>query len=161
MTDFDNAALTSVQDPDASDVLAFEVGGITVGWRADGLALKRASDRGVEVGEVLQSLARLDEAQDLMGELEDADDEAEAEALTEQLEETGLSMAAFLEVVATIVWVGALRINEDVRRDAILSLMDMETVAELPLEVMLDRLVPEVEDEMDSSGKGKREPSAT
>jgi len=150
---FDNADLTSVPAPDEKDIIAFEVKGYTLGWRADGLAIQRASDRGLEVGQILDDITRLGQAEEIREELQEVESEEEidTEAL-ESLEEVGLQMGEYVRLVARIVFVGAIRIEPAISWEAVLSLVDMHSIGDLPLEEMVSRLVPEIEEE-DTVGK--------
>lgn len=156
---FDNEALSDIASEDVlqeGDVLTFEVeyGGDThtIGWRADGLALQRAADQGLEVGEILEKVTRLATTTELTEELSDDLDEEEVEELVQEIEDTGLEMSEYVELVAEIVWIGWLRIDPSMPFEAVLALIDQRTIAEdIPLGSMLDRLMPAVEEE----GEGK------
>jgi len=159
MPDFDNSALTSVPTPDEEDALMFEISGYTLGWRASGLALQRASDRGVEVGEILADLQRLFAADVDEEDLEDLDEEE----IEEKLEMQG-GMADFMGVVTKLTWLGAIHFEEQIQLDAIRAILDMENAGDLPLDQMLTRIFPAIDDEMgESEGKeqGKPQTQAT
>jgi hypothetical protein len=154
-TDFDNSALTSVPTPSEDDALMFELSGYTLGWRASGLSLQRASDRGVEVGELLADLQRLFSADISEEDL----DEMDEEEIEEALEMEG-GIADFLSVIAKLVWVGALHFEEEVSLDAIRAILDVEAVGDVPVDLMLSKIFPAIEDEMgDDSGKKTQETS--
>jgi len=148
--DFDNSFLS---DPDATpaheDALVFEVSGQKIGWRASGLALKRASDQGLEVGELLADLQTLFSADIDEEDLEEMD-EGEIE---EEVQMEG-GVAQLLDVAAKLVFVGALHFNAAVRQDVILSILDTSNVGDLPLDRMLQRIFPALEEEGEA-GKGK------
>jgi hypothetical protein len=148
-SDFDNSALTSVPTPGEDDALMFEVGGYTLGWRASGLALQRASDRGLEVGELLHELQTLFSAD--IGE-EDLEEMSE-EDIQEEIEMEG-GVADFLSIVAKLIWTGALHFESDVDLDAIRAILDVEAVGDVPVDLMMSKIFPALEDEMgDEPGK--------
>jgi hypothetical protein len=148
-SDFDNSALTSVPTPGEDDALMFEVSGYTLGWRASGLALQRASDRGLEVGELLHELQTLFSADINESDLEEMD-EGEIE---QEIEMEG-GVADFLSIVAKLIWTGALHFESDVDLDAIRAILDVEAVGDVPVDLMMSKIFPALEDEMgDESGK--------
>lgn len=152
MPDFDNAQLTSVPTPEADDALMFELGGLTIGWRPSGLALSRATSQNVSVGKILSDLQALF-ASDLTEEdLEEMSEEEIAETLDEQA-----TLSDTLGVVAQLVWVGTLHFEEGVRLDAIKALLDPDNVGDVPVEEMLSRIFPALEEER-AEGKA---PAAT
>ena len=155
MPDLDNSALTSVPTPSQEDALMFELKGYTLGWRASGLALQRASDRDVEVGELLADLQMLFSADIDEGQLEDMSEEE----IEEKLEMQG-GVADFLSIVAKLIWTGALHFESDVDLDAIRAILDVEAVEEVPVDLMLSKIFPAIEDEMGAeSGKKTQETS--
>jgi len=152
MADFDNADLTSVPTPEADDALMFEISGLTIGWRPSGLALDRAQSQGVSVGEILVDLEALF-ASDLTEEdLEEMGEEEVQEALDEEA-----TLSDTLGVVAKLVWVGALHFEESVQKDAVQAIIDPENVGDVPVEEMLARIFPALEEER-AEGKEQGEP---
>jgi hypothetical protein len=155
----DNAKLTDVPAP-AEDALKFDLAGYTIGWKVDGLALKRAAERGVEVGQVLDDIQRIfaAQAQNLSDEeLEEIVPEGEElpDIAPEESEEVTLS--EITDVFARLIWVGALRFEPNVKREAILALVSPDVLADIPTDRMLGQLVPAAEEEMDVSGAEGKE----
>jgi hypothetical protein len=151
MSDFDTSVLTEVQSPEPDDVIAFELQGYTIGWRADGLALRRAADRGVEVGEILQQLDSLFSVDIDPEELEDLSEE-EIEDLVEERMETDSSVSGFVSTVVTLIWLGTLRFEPDAKQEAIASLIDLKEIENVPIDEMLAKIFPKIEDELDGAG---------
>lgn len=151
MPDLDNAALTEVPTPSADDALMFELNGYTLGWRPSGLALKRAADRGLEIGEILVDLQKLFTS--------DVDPEDLKEMSEEELEEANLGATGgfsdLTDIVAELVWLGTLHFEPEVRQDAILALIDPESMEDLPVDRMMQRLFPAIKDELEEEGEGK------
>lgn len=148
MADFDNAELTSVPTPDQDDALMFELSGLTIGWRPSGLALDRAQSHGVEVGEILSGLQALFASGLDEEDLDEMSEEEIAEALNSEA-----TLSDTLGVVAQLVWVGALHFEEGVRLDAVQALIDPENVGDVPVEEMLNRIFPALDEER-AEGKG-------
>jgi hypothetical protein len=144
MTDFQNADLTTVPTPSEEDALAFTLKGYRLAWRASGLALKRASDRGVELEDVFDGIMQLGALADEVSETGEASlDDIDADAL----QATTTNM---LVTMARLVWLGGLHFEADLNLEAILSLVDLKSAEELPLEAMVEQILPTIEDELDS-----------
>ncbi|WP_251961576.1 hypothetical protein [Salinibacter ruber] len=161
MNDFDNSFLTDNDHPAAhEDAIVFEVKGNAVGWRASGLALKRAADKGMEAGDLLSKLQRLFGSGIDPEELEGLSEEEAQELVEEELEMTG-GMSDFLTVVADLVWLGTLHFEPGAKREALLGLIDPQNAGEVPVERMLSKVFPAVEEESEEadSGKGQGNPS--
>jgi len=155
MADFDNAELTSVPTPEADDALMFELSGLTIGWRPSGLALQRAQSQGVSVGEILSDLEALF-ASDLTEEdLEEMSEEEIAEALDSEA-----TLADTLGVVALLVWLGALHFEASVQKEAVQAIIDPDNVGDVPVEKMLARIFPVLEEER-AEGNAQPETSTT
>lgn len=153
MPDFDNSFLSQEDHPAVhEDALVFELNGQTLGWRASGLALKRAADQGTDVGEVLVDLQTL-----FAADLEEEDLEEMSEEEIEEAMEIQAGVADFLSLVAKTVWIGTLHFEPGARRENVLAILDASVVEEVPLEKMLSKIFPAIEDEV-SEGK---EPEAT
>jgi len=151
---FDNSFLAQEDHPSAhEDALVFSIGEQKIGWRASGLALKRASDAGMEVGELLVDLQHLFAA-DLD---EEALEEMSEEEVEEALEMQG-GMADMMETAAKLVWLGALHFEPNARREVILSIIDSSNLGAVPLGEMLQRVFPALEDE---GGSGKKPEEAS
>ena len=133
---FDNDAFTEVQTTE-DRALTFEVAGHKVGWLVDGLAIERARDRGHELGEILSELQKLDEIED-----------------AESVEEAANRFADMYPAVARLVWLGMLRFNEDTSYDAVLGIVDNDTIEDLPMGDMMDRIFPGEDEEL-PDGEGK------
>lgn len=133
---FDNDAFTEVQ-PAEKRALTFELAGRGVGWLADALAIERARDRGQQLGEILGELEKLDDIEN-----------------ASSIEEAANRFADMYPAVARLVWFGMLRFNEEVSYEAILSVLDNDTLAELPLAEMMERIFPEQDEEL-PDGEGK------
>jgi hypothetical protein len=156
MQDFDNSFLTENDHPAVhEDAFVFEIKGQAIGWRASGLALKRASDQGVEVGELLADVQQVFSAADL--DEEDIEEMSEEE-MGEVLMESG-GVAYVLDVAATVIWIGALHFNANVRQEAVLSILDFSMLGDLPINEMVSRIFPEIEDEEETAGKETEEDS--
>ncbi|MCS4087303.1 hypothetical protein GGQ10_002129 [Salinibacter ruber] len=155
MPDFDNSFLSEENASTHEDALVFELAGHKVGWRASGLALKRASDQGMEVGELLADLQTLFSADLDEEDLEDMSEEEIEEAL-----QVDGGVAQMMDLAAKLVWTGALHFEENAKREVILAMIDPESVGELPMDDMLTRVFPALEDEVDGDmGKGQGETS--
>jgi len=154
MPDFDKSFLAA--DDHAAvheDAIVFEIKGQPIGWRASGLALKRASDQGHDVGEILADLQMLFAA--------DLDEEDLEEMSEEEIEEAlnvDVGMADFFAVVAKTIWVGVLHFEANARQENVLGLLDAESIGDVPVERMLSKIFPALTGE-DDSGKGKGESS--
>jgi len=133
---FDNSVFTEPQSAE-DKALTFELSGHEVGWLADALAIERAKDRGAQLGEILGELQKLDEIEDAAS-----------------VEEAANRFADMYPAIARLVWFGMLRFNEDVSFEAILGAIDNDSLEELPLEEMMDRIFPD-EDEQLPEGEGK------
>jgi len=153
--DFDNAELTSVPTPEADDALMFELSGLTIGWRPSGLALNRAQSHGVEVGEILGKLQVIFSADISEEELEEMSEEEIAEAM-----DADATLADAMEVVALLVWTGALHFEEGSSLEAVQAIIDPENVGDIPVEQMLGRIFPALEEER-AEGKAQPETSTT
>lgn len=156
MADFDNAELTSVPTPEEDDALMFELAGLTIGWRASGLALERASDRGVEAGQLLDSVQTLFGAGIDPDDFEDLSEEELEEKAQEELEG---DLADMLAVVADLIWLGALHFEAGIKRNAVLAILDPENVEGVPIDLMLSRIFPAIEEEVGDLGKEPKETS--
>jgi len=159
MPQFDNASLTSVPDPDAKDVLVIEVQGRTLGWCGDGLAIKRAKQAGIEIGDILDDIRRIAEANDILDEMEDADSEEDIdEEALKELEKKGLGLSEYVEMVARLLWVGLLRLEPNVPLDAAYALVSIKTLDNLPVAAMVEQIIPDIdEDAQGDSPAGKRQ----
>jgi len=157
MPQFDNAALTSVPDPGEKDVLVIEIQGRTLGWCGDGLAIKRAKHQGVEIGDILDDIRRIAEVSDILDEIEDAgsEEDIDEEVLTE-LEEKGLGLSEYVEMVARLLWVGLLRLESNVPLDAAYALVSIKTLDDLPVAAMVEQIIPDIEED-DTAGKEQGE----
>jgi len=151
MPDFDNSQLTSVPTPEADDALMFELSGLTIGWRPSGLALSRAKSQGVSVGDILSSLQALFAADLSEEDLEEMSEEEIAEKVD------GVGLSDTLDVIAQLVWVGALHFEEEIRLEAVQSIIDPDSVGEVPVEQMLSRIFPE----LDERAEGKETPETS
>ncbi|MCS3827444.1 hypothetical protein GGP85_002914 [Salinibacter ruber] len=146
----DNSALTEVPTPDSTDALMFDLGDYTLGWRPSGLALERASDKGMELGEILADLQTLF-ASDI--DLSDFDEEELEEMSEEEIEEElegdlSSGFSDLTSVYAKLVWLGALHFEAGIKLDAILAIIDPESLEDLPIDQMLQRVFPAIQDEM-------------
>lgn len=150
MADFDNSALTSVPTPDEDDALMFDVAGYTLGWRPSGLALKRASDKGMELGEILVDLQTLFESD---VDTEDLDEE--------DIDEEDLDLSSgfsdLTSVYAKLIWLGTLHFEAQIKLEAILALIDPGSLEDVPVDEMLSRVFPAIQDEMEDSSEGDSE----
>ena len=156
MADFDNSFLSEQDTTSAhEDALVFEIEGQPIGWRASGLALKRAADAGLEAGRLLYDLQKLFTA--------DVDEE-DLEEMTEEEIEEELSMsggmADMMDVVAKLTWVGALHFEPNAKQEVILSILDTSNVGEVPVGDMLTRIFPALEED-DTAGKATEEAEET
>jgi hypothetical protein len=142
MADFDNSQLTSVPTPEADDALMFELSGLTIGWRPSGLALDRAQSQGVSVGKILADLQALFASDLTEDDLEEMSEEEVAEALDGEA-----TLSDTLGVVSQLVWVGALHFEESIRQDAVQAIIDPENVGDVPVEEMLARIFPALDEE--------------
>lgn len=156
MQQFDNASLTSVPDPDETDVLVIDIKGNRIGWCGDGLAIKRAKHQGVEIGDILDDIRRIAEVSDILDEIEGADseDDIDEEAL-KQLGEKGLGLGEYVDMVARLLWVGMLRIEPNVPLDAAYALVSVKTLDDLPVAAMVEQIIPDIDEEDDTVGKGQ------
>jgi len=138
MPDFDNSFLAE-EDHAAvhEDAIVFEIKGQPIGWRASGLALKRAADQGHDVGEILADLQILFGSDIDEDELEDMSEEEIEEELN-----VDVGMSDFYEVVAKTVWVGVLHFEPNAKQENILGLLDAESVGDVPTERMLSKIFP-------------------
>jgi hypothetical protein len=148
MNDLQNADLTTTPTPREDDALQFELSGYRIGWRPSGLALERAADQGVELGQILRDVSdlhALTQAEEENGEWTD-----------EELRELNLTAARIMTMVARIVWLGGLHFEKDFSYEAVLSLLDWDAIEALPLAAMVERMIPRLEDEagdVDTAGK--------
>jgi len=155
MPDFDNSFLAQDDHPSVhEDAIVFEIKGQPVGWRASGLALKRAADQGHDVGEILADLQVLFSADVDKAELEEMSEEEIEEEL-----DTDVGMADFYSVVAKTIWVGVLHFEPNARQNAVLGLLDAESIADVPTERMLSKIFPALTGEEGAEGKGKGQAS--
>lgn len=155
----DNSALTEVPTPDSDDALMFDLGGYTLGWRPSGLALQRASDKGMELGEILADLQTLF-ASDI--DLDDFDEEELEEMSEEELEEeldTDLSsgFSDLTSVYAKLIWLGALHFESGIKLDAVLAIIDPESLEDVPVDEMLQRVFPALAEEVDEETADEEE----
>jgi len=153
MPDFDNSFLVEDSGDESvhEDALVFELApDQPVGWRASGLALKRAADRGLEIGEILEDLQLLFAADFDEEELEDMDEEEIEEEL-----EVDTGFVDFIDLVGKLVWLGALHFEPNVSRKMVLAAIDAESLEEIPLDAMLQRVFPAIQDEVEESDAGK------
>lgn len=135
---FDNDAFTEVQSAE-DRALTFELGGHEVGWLADGLAIERAKSQGHELGEILSQLSALDDIES-----------------AETMEDAANGFAGMYPAVARLCWLGMIRFNKDVTQEAILSVIDLDAIEEIPIGEMMDRIFPSEDEETpegDSEGK--------
>lgn len=154
MPDFDNSFLAQDDHPSVhEDAIVFELKGQPVGWRASGLALKRAADQGHQMGEIIADLQKLFAADVDEEDLEDMDEEEIEEEL-----EVEVGMSDFYEVVAKTIWIGVLHFEASARQENVLGLLDADSIEDVPVERMLSKIFPALTDE-DDSGKGKGESS--
>lgn len=157
MPDFDNSFLSQEDHPSVhEDALVFSINSQTIGWRASGLALKRASDKGMEAGQLLADLQMLFSADIDEEDLEGLDEE-EIEAKLEEELEMQAGIADFIGVVAKLVWLGTLHFEPEAKQEAVLGLLDTSNVDEAPVEDMLSKVFPAIDDEVDDMGKGQKE----
>jgi len=134
MPDFDSFdALTEVPEERA---LAVELSGNTFPWLPEGLAIKRAEDRGWTLGEILEQLEVLDELADAEGD-EDAD-----------IKEVADTMSGVYPAVARLTWFGFLQFDETVEYDAVLGIVGPSTLSELPIGEMMNRVFPGEDEEL-------------
>ena len=154
MPDFDNSFLSETDTQSAhEDALVFEIAGQPIGWRASGLALKRAADAGLETGQLIFDLQQL-----FAADVDEEDlEEMGEEEVEEELEMSG-GIADMMDVVAKLVWTGALHFEANAKRDVILSILDTSNVGEVPVGEMLTRIFPALKGE-ENSGKGQGETS--
>lgn len=140
----DNAKLTEVPTPSSDEALQFDLGEYTIGWRPSGLALQRASEKGMELGEILADLQALFDADIDAEELAEEDLES-GEEVIEEIDTTGFSNLT--GVYAKLIWLGALHFEREIKIEAILALIDPEAIEDLPIGLMLDRAFPAIQDE--------------
>ncbi|MCS4139593.1 hypothetical protein GGQ13_003048 [Salinibacter ruber] len=147
MPDFDNSFLVEDAGDDSihEDALVFELAeGQPVGWRASGLAIKRASDKGMELGQILEDLRKLFGSSVSEEELEEMSEEEIEEEL-----EGGASFAQLVDLVGKLTWLGALHFEPNVSRRRVLAAMDSESLARVPLEEMLSKVFPALSEEVE------------
>lgn len=149
MPDFDNSFLAEDDHPAVhEDALVFEVAGQKLGWRASGLALKRASDHGTEVGEILTDLQMIFTSDLSQEDLEEMSEEEIEAALDAQ---AGIS--DFIAMIAKAVWVGVLHFEPNARQENVLALIDTESLEDVPFEQMLSKIFPALEEAAEDSGE--------
>lgn len=139
MADFDS--FDALSDSPKDRALPVDVGGLTLPWLVDGLTIKRAQQKGYELGEILGELEALSGLADEETDVEDAINAA----------------GDAYEAAARLLWLGFLRF-EDVDYDQVLGLVGPDTIADLPLAAMMSRLFPDAEED---SGKAKEGAGAT
>lgn len=162
MADFSNSFLA--EDDHAAvheDALVFEINDQTLGWRPSGLALKRASDQGHDIGEILAGLQTLFHSDLSEEDLEEMSEEEVEEAL-----EVQGGLADLLSLVAKVIWIGTLHFEPESRQENVLALLNAENVRDVPLEEMLSRIFPAIEEEASDedeadSGKAQEEDSGS
>jgi hypothetical protein len=159
MNDFDNSFLAQEDHPSVhEDAIVFEIKDQPIGWRASGLALKRASDKGVEAGELLVGLQSLFGADINEEDLEGLDDDEIEQKIEDEMQMEG-GMSDFMSVVADLVWIGTLHFEPKSRRESILGLLDADNIESMPVDRMLRKIFPAIESEVtgdeEKSGKGK------
>ena len=136
MANFDNSKFSDVQGAEER-ALVFDLGGQSVGWLVDGLAIERAKAQGVQLGEVLSQLEDLSNITDAQ------DTQTAANAF-----------AGIYPAMARLVWLGMLRFNGDVSYEAILGALDVSSVGEIPAAEMMGRIFPSRDESLpESSGK--------
>lgn len=154
MPDFDNSFLVEDSDDESvhEDALVFELApDQPIGWRASGLAIERAADRGLQVGEILEDLQNLFTADISEEELEDMSEEE-----IEQELDVGGGFAEFISLVGKLVWLGALHFEPNVSHNRVLAAIDAESLEEIPLDQMLSRIFPALtEESADEETAGK------
>ncbi|AFH22424.1 hypothetical protein OSG_eHP25_00015 [environmental Halophage eHP-25] len=148
MSEFDNSALTEVQTPRSEDALQFELKGNTIGWYPSGLALQRAKDRGIELEDILDGIFQLQRVTEKVDNL-DEDEEIDEELVSELIQ---AQTSDVLITIAKLVWVGGLHFEPNFSLEAVLSLLELEDLEDLPMELMMQKILPEV-DEASDSGK--------
>lgn len=150
MPDFDNSFLAEEDHPAVhEDAIVFELNGQPIGWRASGLALNRAADHGLQAGELLADLQLLFSAGVDEEDLEDLSEEEIEEEL-----ELGTNISDFFSVVAKTIWIGVLHFEPGARQQNILALLDPESIEEVPVERMLSKIFPAIDEEMgEAEGK--------
>lgn len=156
MPDFDNSFLAQDDHPSVhEDAIVFEIKGQPIGWRASGLALKRAADQGHQMGEILADLQKLFAADIDEEELEGMSEEEIEEEL-----EIEVGMSDFYEVVAKTVWIGVLHFEPGARQENVLGLLDADSIEDVPVDRMLSKIFPALTGE-EGSGKGKGQSSGS
>lgn len=151
MSDFDNSFLTEAADDESvhEDALVFELApDQPVGWRPSGLALKRAADNGLELGEILEDLQELFAADIDEEELEEMDEEEIDEEL-----DVGVGFAQFIDLVGKLVWLGALHFEPNADRSKVLAAIDAKRLEEIPVDQMLARIFPALTEQEETEGK--------
>lgn len=138
MSDFDS--FDALQESPEDRALAVELGGYTLPWLADGLAIERAKNKGHELGDILSQLEVLDE-------LLSTEEEESIADLANQFSDV-------YPAVARLLWLGFLRFESSVAFDQVLGMVGPGTLKEVPVAQMMNRLFPEQDEEApESEGK--------
>jgi len=94
---------------------------------------------------------------ELLDEIEDAGSEEDIdEGVLTELEEKGLGLSEYVEMVARLLWVGLLRLEPNVPLDAAYALVSIKTLDDLPVAAMVGQIIPDIEED-DTAGKEQGE----
>lgn len=171
MANFDSFdALRSDPKEQALEVTLTVAGSeVTLPWKADGKAAERLRDRhDIEIGEVLSQIEDVSGRTLSKDALEEygVSSREEFEALSDQERKEIVEASAagkaevgqMLEALAGLLHAGFARFEPDLEKDEVLSAVGLPTLAEAPIEEMIQRLSPsrdETAPETDpSEGKG-------
>ena len=153
MADHNLSDLTEVPTPEKEGILTFEIGDYGFMWKLDGLALDRAAEQGVELGDVLGALGTVQQSTQEIARLED--EEVSPEDLDEENLQT--SLASLTKAVARLVWIGGLRFEENLSFKAVLSVLGPKHLESVPVEAMVKRALPEVGEEEEVGKEAQKE----
>ena len=150
MATFDS--FDDLQDTAEDRAVAVDFGGLTLPWLLDGLAITRAAEHGVEVGEVLAQI------QSLAPDVDPADVEGMDEAeLAEVVEAAGSfdmdALPVLIQAWGDLVWVGFLRFAPNLPRQDVQGNMDVSALKRLPTTEMFAQISASEDDGLPAAKK--------
>lgn len=132
MPNFDS--FDALTDSPKARAYSIEIQGLTLPWLVDGLAIERARQHGKELGDILSELEALDEIK-----------------RAENPADVATAFTGVYNALARLLWLGFLRFEPSLDYNTVLGLVGPDTLEEVPVAQMMDRLFPQDED--DSAGK--------
>ena len=136
--------------------LAIDFAGLTLPWLVDGLAIERASRRGVELGATIADLQRLQPEGVDPSALQAMSEDEQQEALKQFAEEGGADMDRVqqaITAVADLLFIGFCRFEPALEREQVLAHVSLEAIATFPLGQMVDHMTGSDDPDAPDAGK--------